>query len=56
MTTIITEIDRNDTTQLSANITTQSCSGYFIVKIPNWTSQMFYYLPALTINIYTYKA
>ena len=53
MTTIITEIDRNDTTQLSANITTQSCSGYFIVEIPNWTSQMFYELPAVKINIYT---
>lgn len=53
MTTIITEIDRNDTTQLSEDITTQSCSGYFITEISNWTSQMFYELPAIKLDIYT---
>lgn len=53
MTTIITEIDRSDTTQLSEDITTQSCSGYFVAEISNWTPQMFYELPAVKINIYT---
>lgn len=53
MTTIITEIDRNNFTQLSKNITTQSCSGYFIAEISNWTPQMFYELPALKLDIYT---